>query len=307
MKTILVVICLTTGYGVGQVTASKTEPEVKTVTIEEGAVTVVYLSPGYATSIRLPEEISSVVVGNPANFKAEHSDLEPRLVFLKPITAKPAESNALITTKSGQEVSLHLISGGQGAPQSRVDFMLEYRRAKSMLITPDANQSFFVSETRPVSQARLDDAHGNSQPADPIAVALAQQKAVATPQWAGNELQAAVGESQKFGHQTILRFSILNHSKQPIELLPPQIELSGHATTSKSKQIKAEPVAIAEYRMTTRRLGPGDRADGVVVFERPAFKESGEKIELQLAEASEVDRPLLLPIPFTATALGGAR
>jgi hypothetical protein len=39
--------------------------------------------PGYATSIRLPEEISSVVVGTPANFMAEHSDGDPKLVFLK--------------------------------------------------------------------------------------------------------------------------------------------------------------------------------------------------------------------------------
>ncbi|MGC2743712.1 MAG: hypothetical protein WA672_11020 [Candidatus Angelobacter sp.] len=307
MKMLLVVICLMTGDAQGQVTVSRAAPEVKTVTIEEGAVTAVYLSPGYATSIRLPEEISSVVVGNPANFKAEHSDSEPTLVFLKPITTKSAESNALITTKSGQEISLHLISGGQGAAQSRIDFLLEYRRAKSMLISPASNQSFFVSETKPLSQVRVDDARGNSEQADSIAEALAQQKVVATLQWAGNDLQAAVGESLKFGHQTILGFSILNQSKRTIELLPPQIELSGRTRSGKNKQIKAEPVAITEYRMTSRRLGPGERADGVVVFERPAFKESSEKIELQLAEASEVDRPLLLPIPFTATTLGGTR
>ena len=307
MKTLLVVIFLTTASGLAQVTASKAEPEVKTVTIEEGAVTTVYLSPGYATSIRLPEEVSSVVVGNPANFKAEHSDSEPRLVFLKPITTRPAESNALITTRSGQEISLHLISEGQGAPQPRVDFLLEYRRAKSMLITPDANQSLFVSETRPVSQVRLDDAHRNGERADPIAEALAQQKAVATPQWGGKELQAAVGESLKFGHQTLLCFSIFNHTSRTIELLPPQIELSGRTASGKGKQIKAEPIAIAEYRMTTRRLGPGERADGVVLFERPTFKESSEKLELQLAEADQVDRPILLPIPFTATILGGIR
>jgi hypothetical protein len=226
MKTLLVVMCLMAGHGLAQISAPRTDPEVRTVTIEDGAVTAVYLSPGYATSIRLPEEISSVVVGNPANFKAEHSEAEPKLVFLKPITAKPAASNALITTKSGQEISLHLISWGQGASQSKVDFLLEYRRVKSMLITPDANQSFFVSETRPVSQLP-DDAHSNSEPADKLAEVLAQQKAVAAPQWAGNGLQAAVGESLKLGQQTILRFSVLNHTSRTIELLPPQIELSG--------------------------------------------------------------------------------
>jgi hypothetical protein len=292
--------------GFAQVT-SKATPEVKNLTIEEGAVTTILLSPGYATSVRLPEEISSVVIGNPASFKAEHSDSEPKLVFLKPVTTKPAESNALITTRSGQEISLHLISGGQGSAQSRVDFMVEYRRPRSMLINPEANQGSFVSETKPVTVPGPASARGNTDAADPIAEALAQQKAVSTPLWAGNELQAAVGESFQFGHQTILRFSVLNHTKRTIELLPPQIELSGRTTSGKSKQIKAEPVAITEYRMTTRRLGPGARADGVVVFDRPAFKESSEQIELQLAEASKVDRPLLLPIPFTATTLGGTR
>ena len=70
-----------------QVAETKAAPEVKTIAIEEGAVTAVRLSPGYTTSVRLPEEVSSVVIGNPANFKAEHVDSEPRLVFLKPVTA----------------------------------------------------------------------------------------------------------------------------------------------------------------------------------------------------------------------------
>ncbi len=306
MKMLLVVISLTTVQALAQ-SASRAEPEVRTVTIEEGAVTTVYLSPGYATSIRMPEEVRSVVVGNPASFKAEHSDSEPKLVFLKPITVKAVESNALITTKSGHEINLHLISGGQSAAPSRVDFMLEYTRPRSALIAPDVTESFFVSETRPVSQTRVDEQHANAAPADQLAEALIQQRAVAAPPWAGNELQAAVGESVRLGQKTIVRFSVLNHSNRTIEMLPPQIELMARAAGGKNKQIKADPVAIAEYRMTARRLGPGERADGVILFERPTFKESSEKLELQLAEANEVDRPILLPIPFTATTLGGTQ
>src|SRR6266700_6777448 len=128
-------ICLGARYGAAQVDDARANPEVKNVIIEEGAVTRVYLSPGYTTSVRLPEEVSSVVVGNPLTFKAEHAESEARLVFLKPITLKPAESNALITTKSGQEINLHLISRGKTATQLRVDFMLEYRRRPSLLLT----------------------------------------------------------------------------------------------------------------------------------------------------------------------------
>ena len=106
----------------------------------------------------------------------------------------------------------------------------------------------------------------------------------------------------------LLGFSVLNHSNRVIELLPPQIELSGVAMHTKGKgRTKAEPVAIFEYRVTSRRLAPGERADGVVMFERPAFKESSEKLQLQLTEASRVDQPIVVPIPFTATIIGGGQ
>jgi len=41
-----------------------------------------------------------------------------------------------------------------------------------------------------------------------------------------------------------------------------------------------------------------------VMFERPSFKESSEQMFLQIAEAEEVDRPVLAPIAFVAP-LGG--
>jgi hypothetical protein len=54
-------------------------------------------------------------------------------------------------------------------------------------------------------------------------------------------------------------------------------------------------------------LRPGERADGVIVFERPSFKESAEKLQLQLAEAEQVDRPILVPVPFIASSQGGVQ
>jgi hypothetical protein len=285
---------------------SKVIPTVTTLEIEEGSVTPLHLSPGYTTSVRLPEEISSVVIGNPATFKAEHSEAEPRLVFLKPITAQPSESNALITTKSGQEITMHLVSGGKAGTNSRVDFLVEYRRPHSFLVGPSDGQSFLITETRPISTT------SSSSPASPakldlIARELEKQKSLSTPIWEGKEILAAVGASMKRDHQMILGFSILNSSSRTIELLPPQIELTGTGHANGAKRIKAEAVAVSEYRMTTRRLAPGERADGVVVFERPAFKESSEKLQLQLAQAEQVDRPILLPVPFTADSQGGTQ
>ena len=175
----LLVLVLAGKCAWAQTSSSKTNARIRTLTAQEGAVTEIHLSPGYTTSIRLPEEVSSVVVGSPSTFKAEHSESEPKLVFIKPISAKPVESNALITTKSGQEISLHLISGGQAAPHSDVDFLLEYRRPRSMFVTPDADPVLFVSQVKAMSS--------NEQPSkpaeknDPLLLALERQERLPLP------------------------------------------------------------------------------------------------------------------------------
>jgi hypothetical protein len=307
---VLICISLWVGFGVAQVDDARSNPEVRSLIIEEGAITVVYLSPGYTTSVRLPEEVTSVVVGNPLTFKVEHAESEARLVFLKPITLKPAESNALITTKSGQEINLHLISRGQVGTQVRVDFMLEYRRRPSLMLAPAGEPNFFIAETKTVSLATVldtTDRTDRKEKPELVSKLLAQQRSVASPLWEGASLQVNVGESTERDHQTLLGFSVLNNSKRTIELLPPQIALSGRASNGKGKEIKAEPIGISHYRLTSKRLAPGERADGVVVFERPTFKESTEKLELQLAESGQVDHPVRVPVPFVATSTGGTQ
>ncbi len=50
--------------------------------LDPQSVTTLQLRPGFVTSVRLPEAVSSVVLGDPGAFKAEHSEAEPQLVFL---------------------------------------------------------------------------------------------------------------------------------------------------------------------------------------------------------------------------------
>jgi hypothetical protein len=306
---LIVIVYLMAGIGVAQTPAGQIIPVVTTERAEDGSVTVLHLAPGYATSVRIPEEISSVVIGNPASFKAEHSEAEARLVFFKPTTSQPAESNALITTKSGQEISLHLVSAGKGAADARVDFLVEYRRPQTVVISPE-KQSFLIADTRPLSS----DAPGNPADAsvhagqqDSTVKQLEKQKRVPSPPWQGKELLVALGDSLEANHQTILGFSVLNDSKGVIELLPPPLELTGNAHSNGAKRIKGDPVTISDYRMTARRLQPGQRADGVIVFARPSFKQLTEKLQLQFATAEQVDRPILLPVPFTPTSQGGTQ
>ena len=88
-------------------------------------------------------------------------------------------------------------------------------------------------------------------------------------------------------------FSVVNQGRQAIELLPPQVQLAG--TRGKGRG-SVEQIPVREYRLTSRRLRPNERADGVVTFERPAFKQSHESYFLQIAESAAVDRPSLAPI-----------
>ncbi|MGH9565226.1 MAG: hypothetical protein ACRD4I_04540 [Candidatus Angelobacter sp.] len=295
-------VLLIVGYAMAQSEVGKVIPNITTVPIEEGAVTALHLSAGYTTSVRVPEEISSVVIGNPATFKAEHSEAEPRLVFLKPITTQAVESNVLITTKSGKEISLHLISAGPGQGNVKVDFLLDYRSGHTLLVNSSETHGFLISEASPIAEPRSAGRLFEAQSLDVIGNELERQEAVSAPLWQGKEILVAIGDSKQHENQTLLRFSVLNNSKRVVELLPPQIEFSGGALHKRGKRrIKAEPIAIYEYRMTSRRLAPGERTDGVVAFNRPAFKESNERLQLQLAEAAQVDRPILIPVPFTAT------
>jgi type IV secretory pathway VirB9-like protein len=107
MKTCWIFVYLITmSYGVAQVDSPpRALPEARIVrlTLDTQNVTVLHLRPGYVSSVRLPEDVSSVVVGNPDAFKAEHSEAEARLVFLKPTTTIRAETNALITTRTGHD------------------------------------------------------------------------------------------------------------------------------------------------------------------------------------------------------------
>jgi hypothetical protein len=270
-------------------------PTISAVSISPDAVTDLRLKPLYAAAIRMPEAVSSVVVGAPNLFAAEHSDHEPELVIVKPITSGPAVSNLLIATRSGQEVSLRLISGGASASSDPVDFVLIYRPRRSFLIEGENElQSRAAVSVRPPSVFEL---------------AYQEQTRIASPQWTASKEQPALAIS--LGAVTgdhddmIVSFSVLNRSEKWVEILAPQIELASLLTSSsdekKSKgKVLADQVAVKESRLTTRKLAPGTRVDGTIRFTRPSFKQDQERLQLALATADAVNRPLLISLPFTA-------
>jgi hypothetical protein len=136
---------------------------------------------------------------------------------------------------------------------------------------------------------------------------LLKQQAEPHPHWQGKQLRVAIGRVTANNQQMTVAFSVLNASPRTIELLPPQIQLAGESKDKHGKRVKADQVAVNDYVTTARLLPPRARADAVVVFERPSFKEFREQMLLQVAQAEEVDRPVLVPIPFVAPLDGGSR
>lgn len=269
-------------------------------------VTVLHVRPGYVSSVRVLEEVSSVVLGDPGSFKAEHSEAEPQLVFFKATTAKSAQTNALITTKGGREISLSLVSNGKADHSDVVDYVLNCERPRSFLIA-SAHSSFVVGDTRNVAQEGPSSRSSSEKQPISQEPQLMRPDRLENPRWQGKLLRVAVGQTTEKEQEMAVPFAVLNASARTVELLPPQVQLAGNSKDKHRKAIKAEPVAIKDYSISTRRLAPGGRADGVVVFERPSFKESSERLLLAVAQAEEVDRPVLAPMAFVAPIVGGAK
>ena len=286
----------------GSAQNASAKAQIVSLTLNSRSVSVVHLRKGYVTSVRLPEDVSSVVLGDPGAFKAEHSEAEPRLVFFKPTTAKTTETNALITTRTGHQVALSLVSDSRNSEP--VDYVLAYEPARSLIIAPEAS-SFVIGEMKSVNQHPVGETREN-KPVETNAERLLREQRAQVPRWRGKDLKVAVGRSTYAESEMTVAFSVSNSSSQTIELLPPQVQLA-HQAKKKSGAIKAEQVPIRFFQLTTSNLRPGGRADGVVVFERPSFKESQERLLLQVANAEQVDRPVLTEIGFVAQPKGASR
>ena len=299
---------ITISFLLPHIASAQVEPpqaRIVSLSLNPRDIVVLHLRPGYVSSVRVLEEVSSVVLGDPGAFKAEHSEAEPLLVFFKATSPKPAQTNALITTRGGHEISLSLVSQGKSDRSEAVDYVLNCERPRSFLIAP-THPSFVIGETKSVATGDQPASAAQEKPESQAPESLKVER-LENPHWVGKQLRVAVGPTAEKEQEMAVRFAVLNSSARTIELLPPQIQLAGTSRDKHRKAIKAEPVAIKDYWMTSRRLAPGARTDAVVLFERPTFKESRERLLLAVAQAEEVDRPVLAPIAFVAPVAGGAK
>ncbi|HXR17329.1 MAG TPA: hypothetical protein VN777_14140 [Terriglobales bacterium] len=334
-------LCFSLGASVAFAQVPQVEPRVLTKTELEGKVTVVEVAARFVTAIRLPDAVNSVVVGDPTEFQVEHSDREPKLVFVKAVSKKPSETNLLISTAAGHQVSLLLVNRGDSSPDlGTIDFLVKYEAPNGFFVGPSGFPFALVGATAPLTQSAgiatdgtqaiskvaarastVSAVMGSSVPAFPdvsrsdapisnLDKLLEQQESAPLPvlygehigeeSTSGDRVRAGVSRVIDGGEQVIVLFSVVNPTKHAILLMPPQVQLGGRTTSGKGRKkwSTAEQLPIEDFRLNRRRLGLGDRADGVVVFVRPPYKQSSETLLLQVAESGAVDRPALAPIGF---------
>jgi hypothetical protein len=278
----------------------------------------------------MPEAVSSVSVGDPDKFLAEHSEKEPMLVLVKPVVEDNAESNLLVTTVQGRQVSFILRS--EAASGKPIDFVLAYKPMGTFLVEESdivmaevprtealrnamSRQSVFpaASDLRKVGTTANTPKKSEQ---DFLEGLLDRQKRAETPmlygtnpptgQSKGDRIRAGVSEVLDEGHKVVVLFSVVNPQEHAIEVLPPQIQLAGKTRKGfifkRDRWGTSEQIAVIDYRLSRQRLGPGERGDGVLVFTRPGFKQSNESVFLQVAESGAVDKPALAPIGFGVSA-----
>ncbi len=332
----LVFFFVGTAVALGQ--APQVVPQIVTKPETEGSVAVVQVAARFVTTIRLPEAISSIVVGDPSEFQVEHSEREPTLVFVKPLTTKPAETNLLISTTDGHATSLLLVSRGDEdkTGPAKVDFLVQYQPAKGFLVGPSAFPFALVGETVALTQPKVvngSNSKTQAAAAPPVIVGdpprkaarkagldqlLKRQEQAPLPVLygthlhvennGGDQIRAGVSGVVDGGQNVIVLFSVVNPTKHAILLMPPQVQLAGRTKSGKlihhSHWSSSEQLPVLDFRLSKWRLGPAERADGVALFERPPYKMSNETLLLQMAEAGAVDRPALAPIGFGVSTPG---
>ena len=242
-------------------------------------------------------------------------------------TTRGREANLLLVSRGKQK----------STNPENVDLLLNYKPAKGFLIEPDypaalVAKTVDVGPTAvPSVPATLDTVSTGGAAMDAIKQAssvapdppdapaptgldelLARQERSPLPPLygehvsaetaTGDRVRAGVGEVVDGGGRVIVLFSALNPTGRSILIMPPQVQLGGKVKSGKiirrSRWTTAEQLSVLNFRLSKRRLAPGERADGVVVFDRPPYKQSNETLFLQIAEAGAVDHPALAPIGF---------
>lgn len=259
----------------------------------DGRIATVRLAQRFTTTIRLPEPVSSVIIGDPSLFQAEHSPNEPQLVFVRP-TSAIGETNILISTTAGRQFSLLLRTSAESGQQNGdVDLFVVCRSAGSSFIEESFPTSLIAETIALDERASIRTEKGTPAPIvmEPL------------PELLGDRLKVGIGRIEQHDSQFTVSFSVVNATNETVELMTPQIQLAGRVKSglfgNSSHWTTVDQIPVLDFRIDKRKLASGARTYGVVSFSRPTFKQSNESLLLQIAEAARVDQPVLVPIRFS--------
>jgi hypothetical protein len=114
-------------------------------------------------------------------------------VFFKATNAKPAQTNALITTKGGHQNSLSLVSQGNSGHSEVVDYVLTCERPRSFLIS-FVHTNFVVGDTKNLAPEDPPAAASQEKPSNQEQQLLKAQQ-LENPHWEGKLLRVALGQT----------------------------------------------------------------------------------------------------------------
>ena len=281
-------------------------------TVFEGQPAKLQLAAHLTTTIRLPEPVNSVIVGDSNLFQAEYSPNEPLLVFARPITSSVAQSNLLISTAHGRQFVLFLRSLGPLSDEieAGVDLLVTCRAAGVLFIDETFPASVIPETVHLGSTVQSDPPSGGGDATFPGEAGLAldeivsRQRDQTIDKLYGDRIRVGIGQVTEQGSRLIVSFSVISSKSETIELVPPQVQLAGQTKSGlfrRARPTTVQQLPVQAYQISQRRLSPGKRVDGVVVFERPPIKQSTEGLMLQIADSAAVDQPTLAPINFRQT------
>lgn len=251
-------------------------------TVRGRQVSLLLLSRGSST---LPAKVDFLLQYKPPGSFLVEPEVMPFPLVAQTTPLAPAQSVASAATSSGD----------------RQPSLLSTSLATSTPSMPDSTAAPTASQAQPRS---LDELLSRQEQA---ALPVLYGERVEGENVKGDRLRAGISEVIDVGRQVVVLFSVVNTSQHAILLMTPQVQLGGK--TRRGKIVKhdrwstAEQLTILDFRLSRRRLGSGERADGVVMFERPPYKQSNETLFLQMAESGAVDRPALAPIGFGVSSL----
>ena len=297
--------------------AQTTGPREKTAkTIFEGQPATLRLALHLTTTIRLPDPVNSVVVGDSSLFQAEYSPDEPLLVFAKPLTATAAESNLVISTTHGRHFVLSLKSPGSlsAGVASDVDLFVNCRPAGIVFIE-ETFPSTLIPGTLDLGNAAIPGLASGTTPesaTDRFELDdLVRRQAQQSPNnLYGDRIRVSIGQVLEHGARLTVSFTVINSGSETVELVPPQVQLAGQTKSAMFRHTRWDTVhqlPVEAYRFSSRKIEPRGRVDGALTFERPQIKQSTEGLFLQIADSAAIDRPTLAPLSFRSTNLNGEK